>query len=132
MQSEYFVARESAVAALTAVNSIAHLIAPVLQICELRTIAADELWLSPAYGRDSFAVHFTWISDFAAVRPALAAVEEQLAPFAARPHWGKVFDMSADLVRDRYERMPDFSALAGRFDPTGKFRNAFVDTFVPR
>ena len=131
LQSEYFVARESAGAALTAINSIAHLIAPVLQICELRTIAADELWLSPAYGRDSFAVHFTWISDIAAVRPALAAVEEQLAPFTARPHWGKVFDMNADLVRDRYERMPDFSALAGRFDPTGKFRNAFVDTFVP-
>ncbi len=67
----------------------------------------------------------------AAVKPVLAAIEEQLAPFAARPHWGKVFEMTPGLVRDRYERMPDFTALAGRFDPTGKFRNAFVDTFVP-
>ena len=132
LQSEYFVPRESAVAALTAINSIAQVIAPVLQICELRTIAADELWLSPAYGRDSFAVHFTWISDIAAVKPALAAVEEQLAPFAARPHWGKVFEMTPALVHDRYERMPDFTALVSRFDPTGKFRNAFVDSFVPQ
>jgi xylitol oxidase len=131
LQSEYFVTRDTAVAALTAISSIAHLISPVLQICELRTIAADELWLSPAYGRASFAIHFTWISDIAAVAPALIAIEEQLAPFAARPHWGKVFEMNPDIVRGRYERMPDFIALVGRFDPTGKFRNAFVDPFVP-
>jgi alditol oxidase len=132
LQSEYFVPRESAVAAVTAISSIAHLIAPVLQITELRTIAADELWLSPAYRRDSFAIHFTWISDFAAVAPVLAAVEEQLAPFDARPHWGKVFSMNADVVRGRHERLPDFSELVARFDPTGKFRNAFVDRYIPR
>ena len=132
LQSEYFVPREAAIAAVTAVSSIAHLIAPALQICELRTIAADDLWLSPANGRDSFALHFTWISDMAAVIPALTAIEEQLAPFDARPHWGKVFPMGADVVRSRYERLPDFSKLAARFDPTGKFRNEFVDQFVPR
>lgn len=131
LQSEFFVARDSAVAALTAINSIADLIAPVLQITELRTIAADELWLSPAYRRDSFAIHFTWISDIGAVAPVLAAVEEQLAPFDARPHWGKVFEMNPEVVRGRYERMPDFSALVARFDPAGKFRNGFVDRFVP-
>jgi alditol oxidase len=132
LQSEYFVPREAAVAAVTAISGIAHVIAPALQICELRTIAADELWLSPAHDRDSFALHFTWISDMAAVIPALTAIEEQLAPFDARPHWGKVFPMSTDVVRTRYERMPDFSQLVARFDPTGKFRNAFVDQFVPR
>ncbi|HZV25952.1 MAG TPA: D-arabinono-1,4-lactone oxidase, partial [Acidothermaceae bacterium] len=131
LQSEYFVPREAAVAAVRAVSSIAHLIAPVLQITELRTIAADELWLSPAYRRDSFAIHFTWISDFAAVAPVLAAVEEQLAPFDARPHWGKVFSRNPDVVRGRYQRMSDFSALVDRFDPAGKFRNEFVDRFVP-
>ena len=131
LQTEFFVSRDSAAAAVNAISTIAQLIAPVLQICELRTIAADDLWLSPAYGRDSFAIHFTWISDFAAVAPVLAAVEERLAPFDPRPHWGKVFDMDPDIVRSRYARMPDFSALASRFDPTGKFRNAFVDRFVP-
>ena len=131
LQSEYFVARDSAVAAVTALSSIAHVIAPVLQICEVRTIAADELWLSPAYGRNSVALHFTWINDIAAVAPVLQAIEKQLAPFDARPHWGKVFEMDPDLVRARYQVMPDFSALVARFDPTGKFRNAFVDRFVP-
>jgi alditol oxidase len=131
LQSEYFVPRDAAVAAVTAISSVAHLIAPALQICELRTIAADDLWLSPAYGRDSFALHFTWISDLAAVIPALTAIEEQLAPFDARPHWGKVFPMHPDVVRARYKRVPDFSALVSRFDPTGKLRNAFVDTFIP-
>jgi alditol oxidase len=127
---EYFVPRDAAVAAVTAISSIANVIAPALQICELRTIAADDLWLSPAYGRDSFALHFTWISDMAAVIPALTAIEEQLAPFDARPHWGKVFPMSPDVVRSRYERLPEFSELAARFDPTGKFRNEFVDRYV--
>jgi alditol oxidase len=130
LQSEYFVARDSAAAAVTAISSIAHVIAPALQICELRTIAADALWLSPAYGRDSFALHFTWIRDMAAVAPALAAIEEQLAPFDARPHWGKVFSMNTDVVRSRYERLSDFSDLVARSDPTGKFRNAFVDRFI--
>jgi xylitol oxidase len=132
LQSEYFVPREAAVAAVTAISSIAHVIAPALQICELRAIAADDLWLSPAYRRDSFALHFTWTSDMAAVIPALTAIEEQLAPFDARPHWGKVFPMTPDVVRSRYERLPGFSALVARFDPTGKFRNDFVDRFVPR
>jgi xylitol oxidase len=131
LQSEYFVARESAVAAVTAISSIAHLIAPVLQICEVRTIAADELWLSPAYRRDSVALHFTWINDIAVVAPVLKAIEAQLAPFDARPHWGKVFEMDPDVVRARYERMREFSALVARFDPTGKFGNAFVDRFIP-
>lgn len=131
LQSEYFVPREAAAAAVMAISSIADVIAPALQICELRTIAADDLWLSPAYGRDSFALHFTWISDMAAVIPALTAIEERLALFDARPHWGKVFTLSPDVVRTRYERLPDFSELTARFDPTGKFRNAFVDRFVP-
>ncbi len=131
LQSEYFVPREAAAAAVMAISSIADVIAPALQICELRTIAADDLWLSPAYGRDSFAIHFTWISDMAAVLPALTAIEKQLAPFDARPHWGKVFTMSPDVVRTRYTRLPDFGELTARFDPTGKFRNAFVDRFVP-
>ncbi len=132
LQSEYFVPREAAAAAVTAISSIAHLVAPALQICELRTIAADDLWLSPAYRRDSFALHFTWISDMTVVIPALTAIEDQLAPFDARPHWGKVFPMSSDVVRTRYERIPDFSALVARFDPAGKFRNEFVDRFIPR
>jgi alditol oxidase len=132
LQTEYFVARESAAAALQAVDEIKDLVAPVLQITELRTIAADELWLSPAYRRDCMAIHFTWIADFAAVAPVVAAVEERLAPYAARPHWGKVFSTAPKTVAALYERLDDFTALAAKFDPTGKFRNDFVDAYIPR
>ncbi|MDQ1486448.1 MAG: alditol oxidase [Actinomycetota bacterium] len=131
LQTEYFVARESAVQVLGALNEIRQQIAPVLQITELRTIAADDMWLSPAYRRDSLAVHFTWIKDIDAVAPVVAAVEEQLAPYDARPHWGKVFSTPPDVVSALYKRLPDFSALAYRYDPTGKFRNEFVDRYIP-
>jgi xylitol oxidase len=130
LQSEYFVARTSARGALDALNSIRDRIAPVLQIAEIRTIAADELWLSECYGRASLAMHFTWVKDYDAVAPVLTAIEEQLSPFAARPHWGKVFTTSSDLVRSCYDRLSDFTALAAHYDPTGKFRNDFVDQFI--
>jgi xylitol oxidase len=132
LQTEYFVARASAASALSAVDDIKEQVAAVLQISELRTIAADELWLSPAYQRDSLAIHFTWIDDFEAVAPVVAALEQQLAPYAARPHWGKVFSTSPAAVAALYERLGDFAALTARFDPTGKFRNEFVDRYIPR
>lgn len=131
LQSEYFVPRESGADALSAVHSIRELISPVLLISELRAVAADELWMSPSYHRDSLAIHFTWVMDPAAVAPVLVAIEERLAPFAARPHWGKVFSTEPAVVRALYDRLPHFSALAIRFDPEGKFRNEFVDRFIP-
>jgi len=130
LQTEYFVPREHAVAALTAVAGVAHLVAPVLQVGEIRSIAADDQWLSPAHGRDSVGVHFTWMPDMASVRPALAAVEEALAPLDPRPHWGKVFTTPASTVRRLYGRLPDANALALRYDPDGVFRNAFVEEYL--
>jgi xylitol oxidase len=105
--------------------------APVLQISEIRTVAADELWLSPSYRRPSVAIHFTWIKDTGAVLPVLAAIEEQLAPLLARPHWGKLFTVSPEVVRGLYERLPDFQRLRGHYDPAGKFGNQMVDAYVP-
>ncbi|GAA5196258.1 alditol oxidase [Rugosimonospora acidiphila] len=131
LQSEYFVAREEAMAAITAIAGIRERIAPVLQICELRTIAADELWLSPHYRRDSLGLHFTWVPDAAAVTPVLAEIERLLEPFAARPHWGKVFTMAPEVVRSRYERHADFVRLAKEYDPAGALRNAFLDRYLP-
>jgi xylitol oxidase len=131
LQSEYFVPRESGADALRAVHSIRELISPVLLISELRTVAADDLWMSPSYHRDSLAIHFTWVMDPAAVAPVLVAIEEQLAPFAARPHWGKVFSTEPAVVRALYDQLPHFSALVTQFDPAGKFRNEFVDRYIP-
>ncbi|MEU9268112.1 FAD-binding protein [Streptomyces sp. NPDC048251] len=126
LQSEYLLARRHATEALYAIDGIRQTVAPVLQVCEVRTVAADEQWLSPSYGRDTVALHFTWVEDTAAVLPVVRAVEAALEPFEPRPHWGKVFEMPADVVRGRYPRIDDFTALARVLDPAGKFTNAFV------
>lgn len=131
LQTEYFVARQDAVAAFDALDRIRDRVAPVLQVSEIRAVAADELWLSPCYRRDSVAFHFTWISDTAAVTPVVGAVEEALAPFAVRPHWGKVFTLEPSAVIAGYERHADFRRLAARFDPAGVFRNDFVARYFP-
>ncbi|MEJ3745733.1 FAD-binding protein [Actinomycetes bacterium KLBMP 9797] len=131
LQSEFFVPHTEAPEALAALDRIGDRIAPVLQISEVRAIAAEDLWLSPSYQRDTVAFHFTWIKDPDAVVPVLAAVEEALAPFDARPHWGKLFTMGPRVVAARYERVRDFGALTRRLDPAGKFRNDFLDRYVP-
>ncbi|MEW5356005.1 MULTISPECIES: FAD-binding protein [unclassified Streptomyces] len=126
LQSEYLLPRAHALAALHAVQEIRAAVAPVLQICEVRTVAADAQWLSPSHGRDTVALHFTWIEDTAAVLPAVRRVEAALEPFDPRPHWGKVFTTPAAALRGRYPRLADFRALARELDPAGKFANAFV------
>ncbi|MFD9441335.1 FAD-binding protein [Streptomyces sp. NPDC060006] len=130
LQSEYLLPRPYAVDALRALDSIRGTVAPVLQICEVRTVAADGQWLSPAYGRDTVALHFTWVEDTAAVLPVVRRVEAALAPFDPRPHWGKVFTVEAPVLRERYPRMGDFRALAEELDPTGTFRNSFVSAVL--
>jgi alditol oxidase len=127
LQSEFFVARRDAVRALAALDPVSARIAAVLQISEIRSIAADDLWLSPAYERDSVAIHFTWIRDAAAVAPVVALVEEALAPFDARPHWGKVFHPDAALLRGLYPRLADFGRLRAQLDPAGLFGNDWLD-----
>lgn len=107
-------------------------ITPLLQISEIRTVAGDDLWLSPASGRDSVAFHFTWVPDGAAVAPVLAEIEEALAPFGARPHWGKVFGTAPDVLRALYTRYEDFEKLMARYDPAGTFRNDFLNRHFPR
>ena len=126
LQSEYLLPVAHAVPALHALNQIRDRLAPVLRICEIRAVAADQLWLSPCYRQDSVAFHFTWIADAAAVRPVVMLAERQLAPFGQRPHWGKVFTTQREDLRARYERLPDFLDLMRRFDPSGKFRNAYT------
>ena len=131
LQSEYLVAREVAVPAIQALFALGDQISPVLQIAEIRTMAPDDLWLSMAYGRDTVGFHFTWVQDDAAVAPVLAAIEAALAPFGARPHWGKVFSTPPDVVRGLYPRYDDFVDLRRRYDPAGKFRNEFMDRYFP-
>jgi alditol oxidase len=130
LQSEYLVPRGHAVAALEALRALAGVVRPVLQVSELRTVAADRLWMSPQYGRDTLAVHFTWRPDRAGVERALVEVEAVLAPLAARPHWGKLFLADAAAIAPLYPRLPDFAALAARLDPRGVFTNAWLRRHV--
>ena len=130
LQSEYLLPRERAVEAFEALATIADQIAPVLQVSEIRMIAADEFWMSPSFGRDSVAFHFTWVKDEAAVRPVMAAVEERLARFEPRPHWGKLFSVDAATVAASYPKLAEFRRLVQRYDPHGKFRNPFVDPYL--
>lgn len=126
IQSEYLVPRANAVTAIDAVRSLAPLIAPLLQISEIRTAAADDLWLSSAYGTDVVGLHFTWVRDQEGVEAVLPALEDALLPLGARPHWGKLYLDPAGVVPTLYPRLDDFRTLAERFDPTGRFRNPFL------
>ena len=132
LQSEWMVPLDRALEAIDAVARVRDQIATVVQVNELRTVAADDLWLSMNYQRDSLGLHFTWIADTAAVLPVVAALEEQLAPLAARPHWGKVFTLDPATVRSRYPRFADFRALVEKYDPAGIFRNAWLDDILGR
>ena len=132
LQSEYFVAREAALEAVAAVCHLAPALRHLLLVSELRTVAADDLWLSGAQGRDTVALHFTWVRDEPAVRRVVRRLEEVLLPLGARPHWGKVFEMDAGALAGAFPRLPDFVALRARVDPARVFGNDFLDRALGR
>jgi len=130
LQSEYLIPRQHAGEALLALAAIRDRFAALLLITEVRTIAADQLWMSTAFGRASVSIHFTWQPNWDGVRAVLPAIEDVLAPFEPRPHWGKLFTMSPEAVRSSYAKLPQFVALIERHDPAGKFRNRFIDRYI--
>lgn len=132
LQSEYLLPLQLAGPAWAALSQIRDQIAPLLQVGEIRAVARDDMWLSPGSGRDSVAFHFTWVPDTGAVLPVVCAIERQLAPFLARPHWGKVFTTAPETLAELYPRMGDFRRLAEKYDPTGKFGNDEVDRWLSK
>ncbi|WP_317891099.1 D-arabinono-1,4-lactone oxidase [Edaphobacter bradus] len=79
----------------------------------LRTIAADNLWLSPCYQRPGLAIHFTRKPEWPEVQKVPPLIEEKLAPFEARPHWAKLNTISpARLNHLSTPKLPDYRALA--------------------
>jgi xylitol oxidase len=127
LQTEYFVPRSQGYQAIRAVESLRDKITPHLLITELRSIAADQLWMSMAYQRDSLAIHFTWKPETPEVTALLPLIEEKLAPFEARPHWAKLFTLPPATIKARYPKIGDFQALVTKHDPQGKLRNQFID-----
>ncbi len=130
IQSELLVARENAPAAIEAMLGLAEQIRPLLLVGELRTVAADELWLSPQYGQATMGLHFTWRRRPDEVRRAMGALEQALAPLAARPHWGKLFTAGAREIAPLYPRLADFLELRARLDPRGVFVNDWLQTHL--
>ena len=130
LQSELFVAAADGPEAMRTLIGLGDRLAPVLKISEVRAVAADTLWLSPCYQRDCIVFHFTWIPSWPVVQPVLALVESALEPFEPRPHWGKLSTLDGSIVRSRFERLGAFAHLQGEWDPSRKFRNAYLDNVL--
>jgi xylitol oxidase len=127
LQSEYFVPREHARAAIKTLEDLREKIGPVLQISEIRTVAADDLWMSPCYKQACVVFHFTWKKDIEGVKRVCPVIEAALKPFKVRPHWGKVFTVSHNDLKEIYVKLPEFQQLLTKYDPEGKFRNQYLN-----
>lgn len=130
LQTEYFVPFDQAYEALLAIEPLRDRITPLLLVSEMRAIAADDLPMSMCFKRESLAFHFTWKQELEAVRELLPLIEAALAPFAARPHWAKLFTVSPAHVRTLYPGFSAFEQAVHRLDPTGKFRNAYLSELL--
>ena len=130
IQTEYFVPRSRGYEAILAVEQLKDKITPHLFITELRCVAADDLLMSPAWHQDSMTIHFTWKPESEEIHKVLPLIEEKLAPFNAKPHWGKVFTMPPARLAEVYPNMPKFRELVTQRDPQGKFRNQFIDSNI--
>jgi xylitol oxidase len=128
IQTEYMVDRRHAVAVIEALRELEPQMRESLMISEIRSIAADDLWLSTACGRDTVAFHFSWYKDQPKVDALLPVIEERLAEFDARPHWGKAFAMGGDVLATRYPKFDDFRSLRRRLDR----RDAFLTPYLER
>jgi L-gulono-1,4-lactone dehydrogenase len=93
---------------------------------EVRFVAADDSWLSPAHDRDTtyIAVHqfqgMSWESYF-------RSVEAVMLEYGGRPHWGKRHFQTAATLAERYPHWEDFRAARARLDPDGRFSNLYLD-----
>ena len=130
LQSEYFVPRTNAVEAILSIQRMGKQIGPHLLISEIRTIDADNFWMSPCRHQPSVTIHFTWKQDWSAVSKLLPLMEKELAPFHAKPHWGKLFTMSPQVLASRYEKLDDFKKMVASYDPKGKLHNDFLNQTV--
>ncbi|WP_263382577.1 D-arabinono-1,4-lactone oxidase [Granulicella arctica] len=126
IQTEYFVPREKGYEAILAVEALRDQITPHLFVTEFRTIAADDLWISPCYQRPSMALHFTWKPEWPAVKKILPLIEAKLEPFQVRPHWAKMFTLAPATLQSRYAKLQAFKKIVAEYDPKGKFRNEFL------
>lgn len=127
LQAEFFVPIEHAYDAIMAVETLNEKITPHLFITEIRTIKADDLWMSPCYKQTAVAIHFTFKQETDAVMQLLPLIEQQLMPFNVKPHWAKLFTLDPKILQSRYQKLANFKQLVAEYDPDGKFRNDFLE-----
>ena len=130
LQTEYFISRNHAIEAFRAVANLQSHFKDILILSEVRTVAADNLWMSPFYNNPGVGIHFSWKYEWPAVQKVLPLIEDALAPYQPRPHWGKLFTIPAQNIQPLYEKLSAFQNLLKSYDPQGKFRNAYLDTYI--
>lgn len=125
-ESEYAVPRESLRHVLTELRrEVPRLAQPVMFPVEVRVAAADDIWLSTAYGRDSayIAIHqYTGLP----YQAYFALFESIVADVAGRPHWGKMHSLDAERLRPLYPRFDEFCRVRAEADPESRFGNSYL------
>jgi len=130
LQSEYFISLEYAYEVLNSISEIHHIISPYLQQTEIRTVAADDLWMSPCYKKSVICFHTTWKYDYDNVIKCIQLMEEKLSPFNPIPHWGKLFTLQPSAIQKCYPKLNEWKQLVEKYDPNGKFRNEFLTSLL--
>jgi xylitol oxidase len=126
LQSEFFVDFDEATSAIEALRALGPELAPLLFVSEIRFVAKDDLPMSPAFGSDIVAFHFTWRPMWEQVKQVLPKIEAALAQFGARPHFGKLFTMPPGRLSEVYPRLSELREYAQKWDTQGKFLNEFL------
>lgn len=127
VESEYAIPRAALPEVLGELRErVPRLANPVMFPVEVRVAAADDIWLSTAYERDSayIAVH-----QFVGMpyREYFDLFESVAGAAGGRPHWGKMHSLDAAVLRTRYPRFDDFVALRAELDPAGTFTNPYLE-----
>ena len=98
---------------------------------EVRFMAADDIPMSPATGRDSCYLG-AYVASKAWARPYFADFEDLVSDYQGRPHWGKTFTRTQRQLRELYPEYDRFDRLRREADPAGVFHNRFVErVFAP-
>jgi L-gulonolactone oxidase len=129
-EMEYAIPREHLVEALNRVRAlVAELGVPISFPVEVRVVAADDIPLSTAHGRETayIAVHVYRGTSY---DQYFQGVEHILDDYGGRPHWGKLHFQDASTLAPRYPRWDDFQQLRERLDPQRRFANPHLDRIL--
>jgi FAD/FMN-containing dehydrogenase len=132
VESEYAVPADAALDVLAELRqAVPRLRQPVMFPVEVRVTAADDIWLSTAYGRDSayIAIHqYTGMP----YQEYFAAFESIATAAGGRPHWGKMHALEAARLEPRYPRFADFLRVRDEVDPDRRFASPYLEQVLGR